>query len=577
MNGGSRRASDSRQVSLLTRTFLLRFFENEITTSTDDLKASFFWLLSFLAAPGLLLPFALLSQVELIAQLRGVDALREMSLGIKAFYLAMSLTSAATVVAIVWRSLLIDRRDAVVLGALPVRGRVVISAKLLALAVYMGLVIVATHAASSVAFGLVLASHNTFGFALRGIVAHFLAPSMAGLFVFALAVAVQGASLTVLGPRVFARLSGWMQLAMVGAIVLGLLALPIIGSSTMQALKWSGEGMRPWVLSTPPLWFLGVYEVILGTDDRLVHELARTALAATGIAVTLAIASFPIAYRRVMTDAIEHPGGFGRVGRASLISWWLVPAIARDGVARATVQFVLATLARVEHHRFTMAIAAGAALAWGLPAVILYQMDPGPGSAGPRVGILALPFSATILLLAGVRMAASVPAEERSAWVFDAAEPSVRSIRSGFRRLMWAAIAIPVLLLALPVVWRLWGAAVAIQHLLVVTATAGAAIEYFSRDVDAMPCTRPWRIDAAHLRAWWAAYLLVFVLVAGVSRLSIPTLARNAFGHPVWLATLLAALVALAAWFRRSADGRPALVWSDEELVGADVTQLHLS
>jgi hypothetical protein len=118
---------------------------------------------------------------------------------------------------------------------------------------------------------------------------------------------------------------------------------------------------------------------------------------------------------------------------------------------------------------------------------------------------------------------------------------------------------------------------VAIQHLLVAAATAGVAIEYFSRDVDAMPCTQPWRIDAAHLRAWWAAYLLVFVLVAGVSRLSIPTLARNAFGHPVWLAALLAGLVALGAWFRRTADGRPAPVSSDEELAGADVIQLHLS
>ena len=36
------------QLDALTRAFLVRFFESEITTGTDDLKRSFFWLLAAL-------------------------------------------------------------------------------------------------------------------------------------------------------------------------------------------------------------------------------------------------------------------------------------------------------------------------------------------------------------------------------------------------------------------------------------------------------------------------------------------------------------------------------------------------
>jgi len=42
-------------VSSLTRAFFARFFESD-AAGTHDLKSTFFWLLSFLAAPGFLLP-----------------------------------------------------------------------------------------------------------------------------------------------------------------------------------------------------------------------------------------------------------------------------------------------------------------------------------------------------------------------------------------------------------------------------------------------------------------------------------------------------------------------------------------
>ena len=69
----------------LTRAFLSRFFESEITTGTDDLKGSFFWLLAALAMPGLFIPWLMVFDWHMIGMFQGADALREASRAEKTF------------------------------------------------------------------------------------------------------------------------------------------------------------------------------------------------------------------------------------------------------------------------------------------------------------------------------------------------------------------------------------------------------------------------------------------------------------------------------------------------------------
>lgn len=50
--------NDVRQARALFDAFLARFFENEMSDNSRDMKNSFFWILAMLATPGLLLPFS---------------------------------------------------------------------------------------------------------------------------------------------------------------------------------------------------------------------------------------------------------------------------------------------------------------------------------------------------------------------------------------------------------------------------------------------------------------------------------------------------------------------------------------
>src|SRR6187399_977657 len=130
------------QVRALVPAFFSRFFETEMTAGTTDLRASIFYLIAFLAAPGfaapLLIGLASSPTIEgpagwgwnMVATHQGVEALRALSLADKTTYIGCSMAAAGLISAVVWNSLLTDRRDALVLGVFPMSAPTIVLSKL---------------------------------------------------------------------------------------------------------------------------------------------------------------------------------------------------------------------------------------------------------------------------------------------------------------------------------------------------------------------------------------------------------------------------------------------------------------
>jgi hypothetical protein len=502
----------SDQTRALVRTFLARFFENEITQGTDDLKASFFWLLSFLAAPAFMMPVAMMSRWALIALIQGPEVLRVVSRTEKVFYLGFSMIASAVVCAIAWNSILIDRRDALILGAIPVRAATIVRAKLAAVAAYVSLVAAGTHTLASVAFGLSLAAGSTVVFAGRGVVAHFLASFAASVFVFFGVAAVQGVCLAGLGPRLFARVSPALQLGLVALIVAGFLGLPTITMSAVQTLQDSGKNVRPWILSTPPLWFLGLYEWLLGTSDPKLLGLAMKAMLGLIAAILATAGSFPLAYRRVVATVVDNSAGFARVGRTTAVANALTSWITHNPGSRAVAQFFLATMGRVERHRFVMAVALGIAGTWGLPS--WFALLPAPPRE-PRLDLLALPLAMMTFLLVGLRIAVSLPADPKAAWMFDVAGPTRRQSRGAIERIMIVVGVLPVVGLFGLVYAYLWGRGIAIVHGVVATSVGALLIQGLLWRFEGMPCARRWNPESTNWRNRWFLYVGGFMILTG--------------------------------------------------------------
>lgn len=550
MNIGLRiHPGEREQMRALARAFLARFFENEVTAGTDDLKGSFFWLIAFLAAPGFLVPVGMSFTWAFVARIEGPEVLRVISRGDKAFYEGFTMVACAVVSAIAWNSLMTDRRDGIILGAMPVRPPIVIAARLAALALYVGLVAASMNILSSLSFGTLLSANRPMTFMVRGVLAHFIASFGAGACVFLAVAGVQGILLAALGPRRFARVSPILQLALVAAIVVGFLTLPVINVSVVDTLKGDGSEFRPWVLSTPPLWFLGVYEWALGTTDPVLLRLARTATVAVAAGAIATVVSYPLAYRRVMIAVIEDAGSAGRDRPLRRLGRLLTIVTGRAPTLRAVSQFFLSTLGRSERHRFVCAAAIGTAVAWGLPTFVsAVSLRP----AAPRVDLLSLSLSSILFLVVGLRIASALPADNRAAWLFDVSPPPRRHARAVMERTMLALGVAPVVLACAPLYWMLWGPDVAWTHSIVSLAMGVLLVELALLRSTGTPCAHPWNPDSVNLGRWWVAYVIGFLLFTG----GVATAELSLFGRPTAAAVFVGEVLAAAAVLRTIAVRR---------------------
>lgn len=563
---GSFRPGEVGQCRALTRAFLFRFFENEITAGSSDLRSSFFWLLSLLVPPGMFLPVIALMKWSIANFVYGPEGVRRVAWMDKTLYIGFSMIAAGAVGTIVWNALVVDRRDTLVLGVQPLRGRTIVVAKLLALGTYVAIFIGGMHTLSSFLYGMLLGNFGDVPFALRGIVAHFAASSLGSAFVLFGVCAIQGVLLATIGPRIFARVSPLVQLLLAVIVLESILVLPVIGGSAIRSLE--ADGVAPlvvrlhgrtstvhpdkgpeavahsWVPKTPPIWFLGVYEVILGTPEPRFHELARTGVISVVAVLGVVLLTYPLAYRRMAVAAVESVDpGMGRRARLSR----LVPAlIAQQPTTRAAVQFLLASLGRVERHRFVVAMTVGVALAFAVPLGLSASALLDQPLGWRSVPILAIPFYVTACLAVGLRFAALLPGDVRASWVFDVLAPDRWLARAGLWRVMFLVAVCPVHLAFLPIAWRAWGPWFAVNNVLAALALGALLIEVLLWRTGAMPCADPWRPRPGHLRTWWPVYFFAFLFFTGL----LPAIALLAVRQPVSLAVALGVVVLITMSLR---------------------------
>lgn len=506
---------DRVQFVPLVHNFVARFFENDLTASANDLKRSFFGLVAILGIPGALTPFMMSFTWELIGRFQGVSALRMLSRSDKDLYLGFTIVATMAVSALTWNTLLIDGRDAMVLGSLPVRPRTVVMAKLAALVVYVGALGVAMHTLSAVTWGACLdyGAGASFGLLFRGIVAHFVAGCMAtAMTVFAVA-GVQGVLMALVGPRLFARVSSLFQIALVLVLGTGIFLVPRESLAIVDAFRSPPAPGTTWALSMPAAWCLAVYERILGGalgSFTVLRHLATEGLATLGAVFVIAIASNALAFARVMRGAVElttrSSPALGKVRQL------VVRIVARRADGRATVDFLLTSIGRVERLRLALAVGIGVGVAWAVP--VLRNWPTLAASSTPARDILTLPIALMVLWLTALRVAASLPADLRAAWVFDLVRPDAIAVRGLIER-TWAVIGIlPFALLGGGVGAKYWGVRLGLTHGEFIAAFGFLILELLLATTGAIPGTQPWRPERAELRSRWPFYLVGFLWMA---------------------------------------------------------------
>ena len=206
---------------------------------------------------------------------------------------------------VIWDGMFPDRRDARILTVLPLRGRVLIAARLLALAALAGIFLVGVNAAPTLFYGPQVARYGAATNVIRGAMAHLVATTLAGAFVFCLLVALQGVVLNLGGRRASERLSVLLQVFFVVALLQMIFFLPRMRSLLPGDLStvWSD----PWLRWIPSIWFLGLYDVLGGRPATGAMGLARYAVLASGASIAGAAGLVVLTHRREPVGGWREP------------------------------------------------------------------------------------------------------------------------------------------------------------------------------------------------------------------------------------------------------------------------------
>ncbi|MEX2271637.1 MAG: hypothetical protein WD690_09210 [Vicinamibacterales bacterium] len=500
-------ANERRQVAALYRAFLARFFENEISQNSRDLKASFLRIVAVLSVPGFLLPVASNFKWQGWLVFEGDTQYRILVIGDKVVYLSLTMAAIMLLTAVVWQALLVDRRDAIVLGSFPVRPRTIIAAKVAALLAYVGIVGGGMQILASFMYGLILATSLS-AMAL-GMIAHFVAGALAAAFACVMVAAFQALVLAIGGARVFARLTASAQMLLTTGALVILLFGPAFGAAAVDLAR--GNERAAWAMWLPPVWFAGIYELLAGTDAPVIPVLALRAVIALVAVFGILVAAYPLAYRRIASAALQGSplGSRQSIGSRLLARFMRTLPVRAD--VRGAAHFILLTTGRVARNKLIGASALGAALALSLPYILRWAAEDWVPHVPARSHI-AVPFVFVMFGLVGLRMAYNVPSEGAAAWIFSTAERPARIGTSAARvtGILIGAV-LPSLLYFLVSLW-FWGPAIAIFVALTLFAFGALISEIGLRSVEFVPYTRAYNPERGNIQSRWPLFLVAFVI-----------------------------------------------------------------
>jgi hypothetical protein len=434
----------------LVRHFLGRFFDSDLVTEPGQ------WTRVLVTTFALLLPaFCLVDQVLLqkyrhFSALASAEPYRHAVRGDQLWLITLGMSAVGLLTAVQWQALFPGKRDYFALGTLPIRPKQIFTAKLIALLILVSTVIFVMDALPSVLFPVVSKGRwQIHPSLLKNILAHAASCVAACYFSFFALLGTQGLLLTILPRAWFSRLTNYLQ----GLAFMVMLALAVLSFSISPVVErlLVRPGVGNWL---PPVWFLGLYQAMLGDPDPFFHQLANQAVIGLGAAVLISLTSYLMSYRRHRELAVE---GAAASENESQLGGWLLNRVIPDPRQQAVLVFMAKTLARSSQHRTVLMGYLGFSLAILLGGIAEVRAAVKP----ERVLLASFAYAHMVLLLfllAGLRNIFTIPVELRANWTFQITE---REGRENWLRAVGRLAVIPPILLVvaapMPVEFALLG------------------------------------------------------------------------------------------------------------------------
>jgi hypothetical protein len=545
------------QFRVLYRQFLLRVVDLEALSIEADVTQ----LLGQMA--GILILYSVLTMMGLLfevgrAQTAGSDLLA-LLWQTQHNFISTTMLVAGLMAVISWDNIFPDRRDAMILGALPVRSPTILLAKVAAAGAVLGVAVLSLNLAISVAVCLVAGGIPHFP---RSFAAYWLTTLAAAVFVYGSVLAVQGFMALLLARRWFLRASSIAQLAAFAWFLASYFLEPGIWTPAMTAAMASHGMLNRW----PSFWFFAMLEQLSGRMPAAFDGLARRAWMGLALVVCAAGVSLMLCYLRTMKKTVEEPdlmpGGRGWRWRIGL----------GDRLQRAIVGFSIRSLARSRQHRVVYAFFLSVAFAI---AVSTLKTELTSGARPVTTDFLMPTLTMMCLAVVGLRSIFSLPVSLHANWILQITQLRASSeYIAATRRALLVMAVLPVWLLSalLSLGFRPWPQVVA--HLAVLALVGTILADLSLTGVSKIPFACSYLPGKSNIQYMFWAFAVIFLPIA----MEFSNYEVRTIRHPGSFTVMMAVLgvVAGGIWAFNRRQAQSAVLYY-EELPDVVITTLGLA
>jgi hypothetical protein len=540
---------------LLLKMFQERFFEDDTVSPGSGFETNIYQVLGFLLTVGFFVayltmpPFLELSFVKVHRP--ATDwALRNFRL----FFPALSFAVIGFTTVFQWDMLFPDRRDFLIVSLFPVPLREIFVAKFGALGIFLGLLIAALNVfptLSSTLFCLFRA--HAWGFGLRLAAAQIAATAGAAVFAFLLVAAFQGVLINVTSPRIFRRVSPWIQTFGMSLMVLSISTYPVY----FLLLKRAVEARQSWLWLFPPVWFTGFYDILLPGGDPFFASLGHYAIGASVVLFLCFFLTWTFGFKRHFRRTLEAEDTMARRPTRSRLH-----GLAASPQEWAVFSFCRKTLARSTKHRLFLATWLSAGISAGM--FVALSVRNGKLEWSPE-GTRAFPFLIAFFVISGFRTVFQFPADLACNWLLQITESRwTEMARCAARKVVLVCGLLVVLLAILPFEIFAAGRFVGLMHVLFQLTGGALLIELMFWTFGKIPFTCSYFAGKTSLSILALLYLYGFTTYA----FNMADLEKALEGHTILLAICFAAaFAALALLWRRSPAASEVIFDGSEPLI----------
>ena len=503
---------DLKQILILVRHFFQRLFINDVVFFEEQMKEKIIAILAILAVFSAHLSHMLLWKYAWIPD-AGTSWVE------KCLVIFFFMIVIGSISALEWDVIFLDSRDFFNLLPLPVKIRNLFIAKLASLCLFIFLFFLGINSLSTLVFLLYLPQWQSPSllFILRFIFVHLISFLAAGFFVFFVLGLSIGILTSLLGYKIFSRISVFLQSLLI-IIFVSIMVFFFAGSTGIPRLSSFlilKENNSLFLYLFPPMWFTGLYETLLGNNDPLFSALSIFAVLAFVVPPLAFYLTEVLGYRRYvikMQEAKKRTAHFVRLKKFFLTLFNLV--FLRNHIQRSVFYFFGKTLARSMFHKMRIASYMATSV-----AIILIMLVASSSNiqelSGVNKPLLSIPLVLSFFLLIGIRAIVNIPTANEANWVFKLTEGTdKKNYFSGLKKGILFFMLLPLFTILFLFYSFLWGWQLAFYHCLFGTIVSLLLMEILFINYRKIPFVCSYLPGKAKLHLSWIIYLISFLIYA---------------------------------------------------------------